>query len=152
MKVFVATGMTNVTDAGSDDARVIPAKKTTYAEAIIRSRDQVPPDPASLAAPERQGRALTAHRSGRVLSDGRSEESRPLATAPGLAGLLQPVPPSWGATGSCTPWQTWLDKLAMTPFHDEVETNFDASAERIRHPDYRMDLKLAGHKSRNRLS
>jgi transposase InsO family protein len=57
-----------------------------------------------------------------------------------------------GALQGRTPWQTWLDKLAVTPFHDEVEANFDASAERIRHPDYRMDLKLAGHKSRNRLS
>jgi transposase InsO family protein len=57
-----------------------------------------------------------------------------------------------GALEGRTPWQAWLDKLAVTPFHDEVEAHFDASAERIRHPDYRMDLKLAGNKSGNRLS
>ncbi|HEX9155286.1 MAG TPA: integrase core domain-containing protein [Nitrospira sp.] len=57
-----------------------------------------------------------------------------------------------GALQGRTPWQAWLDKLAVTPFHDEVEANYDASAERIRHPDYRMDLKLAGSKTRNRLS
>jgi transposase InsO family protein len=57
-----------------------------------------------------------------------------------------------GALQGHTPWQAWLEKLAVTPFHDEVEANFDASAERIRHPDYRMDLKLAGNKPRNQLS
>jgi transposase InsO family protein len=57
-----------------------------------------------------------------------------------------------GALQGRTPWQAWLEKLDVTPFHDEVEANFDASAERIRHPDYRMDLRLAGHKPRNRLS
>jgi len=57
-----------------------------------------------------------------------------------------------GALQGRTPWQAWLDKLPVTPFHDEVEANFDTSAERFRHPDYRMDLKLAGNKSRNLLS
>jgi len=37
----------------------------------------------------------------------------------------------------------WLEKLAVTPFHDQMEANYNASAERIRHPDFRMDLKLA---------
>lgn len=36
----------------------------------------------------------------------------------------------------------------MTPFQDEVEAGYDASAERIRHPDYRMDLKLAAQSNR----
>jgi transposase InsO family protein len=57
-----------------------------------------------------------------------------------------------GALEGRTPWQAWLDKLAVTPFLDEVEARFDASAERIRHPDYRMDLKLAGNKFWDRLS
>lgn len=57
-----------------------------------------------------------------------------------------------GALEGRTPWQAWLEKLAVTPFHDEVEANFNASAERIRHPDYQMDLRLAGNKPRNRLS
>jgi Integrase core domain len=57
-----------------------------------------------------------------------------------------------GALQGRTPWQAWLEKLAVTPFHDEVEANFDASAERIRHPDYRMDLRLAGNKPQDRLS
>jgi len=51
-----------------------------------------------------------------------------------------------------TPWQARLEKLAVTPSHDEVEANYDDSAERIRHPDYRMDLRLASKKPRNRLS
>ena len=57
-----------------------------------------------------------------------------------------------GALQGRTPWQAWLEKLAVTPFHDEVEADYDASAERIRHPDYRMDLKLAATNPRTRLS
>ena len=55
---------------------------------------------------------------------------------------------SHGALEGCTPWQAWLKKLAVTPFHDEVEANFDPSAERLRHPNYRMDMQLAQQKSR----
>lgn len=39
-----------------------------------------------------------------------------------------------------------MERLAVTPFHDDVEAGYDASAERIRHPDYRMDLKLGATK------
>ena len=59
---------------------------------------------------------------------------------------------SHGALQGHTPWQAWLGKLAVTPFHDEVEANFDPSAERLRHPNYRMDMQLAEQKSRMRLS
>jgi hypothetical protein len=31
----------------------------------------------------------------------------------------------------------------MTPLCEEVEAQFDESTERIRHPDYRIDLQLA---------
>ncbi len=57
-----------------------------------------------------------------------------------------------GALQGRTPWQAWLEKLAVTPFHDQVEANYDASAERIRHPDYRMDLKLAATSPWTRLA
>jgi hypothetical protein len=35
--------------------------------------------------------------------------------------------------------------------HDEVEASYDDSAERIRHPDYQMDLRLAAKNRGNRL-
>ena len=31
---------------------------------------------------------------------------------------------SHGALQGRTPWQAWLEKLAVTPFHEEVEANF----------------------------
>jgi transposase InsO family protein len=57
-----------------------------------------------------------------------------------------------GALQARTPWQAWLEKLAVTPFHDQVEANYDALTERIRHPDYRMDLKLAATNPRTGLA
>jgi transposase InsO family protein len=51
-----------------------------------------------------------------------------------------------GSLHGRTPWEAWLERLAVTPFQDEVEARYDASAERIRHPDYRMDLKLGAKK------
>lgn len=59
---------------------------------------------------------------------------------------------SHGALEGRTPWQAWLEKLAVTPFHDEVEAKFDPSSERFRHPDYRMDMQLARQKPRMQLS
>jgi transposase InsO family protein len=59
---------------------------------------------------------------------------------------------SHGALIGRTPWQAWLEKLAVTPFHDEVEANFDPSTERFRHPNYRLDLQLAQQKPRTRPS
>jgi Integrase core domain len=59
---------------------------------------------------------------------------------------------SHGTCAGRTSWQAWLEKLAVTPFHDEVEANFDPSAERFRHPNYRMDLQLAKQKPRTRPS
>ena len=56
-----------------------------------------------------------------------------------------------GSLQGRTPWEAWQERLAVSPLHDEVEAGYDASAERIRHPDYRMDLKLAAQSNRNRL-
>jgi transposase InsO family protein len=56
-----------------------------------------------------------------------------------------------GSLQGRTPWEAWQQRLAVTPFHDEVEARYDASAERIRHPDYRMDLQLAAQSNGNRL-
>ena len=56
-----------------------------------------------------------------------------------------------GSLQGRTPWEAWQERLAVTPFHDEVEARYDASAERIRHPDYRMDLQLAAQSNGNRL-
>jgi len=56
-----------------------------------------------------------------------------------------------GSLQGCTPWEAWQERLTVTPFHDEVEAGYDASAERIRHPDYRMDLQLAAQSNRNGL-
>jgi transposase InsO family protein len=51
-----------------------------------------------------------------------------------------------------TPWETWLERLALTPFQDQVEANYDDSAERIRHPEYQMDIKLAAQNKGKRLA
>jgi len=48
-----------------------------------------------------------------------------------------------GSLHGHTPWEAWLERLALTPFHDDVEARFDDSVERIRHPNYQMDLRLA---------
>jgi hypothetical protein len=36
-----------------------------------------------------------------------------------------------------------LERLALTPLHEDVEASYDESAERIRRPNYQMDLRLA---------
>jgi hypothetical protein len=36
----------------------------------------------------------------------------------------------------------WQERLRLTPLGDEVEAKYDRSAERIRHPVYRLDLEL----------
>ena len=56
-----------------------------------------------------------------------------------------------GSLQGRTPWEAWQERLAVIPFHDEVEASYDTSAERIRHPDYRMDLQLAAQSNRNEL-
>jgi transposase InsO family protein len=48
-----------------------------------------------------------------------------------------------GSLNGRTPWEAWLERLSLTPFRDEVESSYELSAERIRHPHYRTDLLLA---------
>jgi hypothetical protein len=47
-----------------------------------------------------------------------------------------------GSLDGRTPWQVWYERAQRTPFFDEVEAGYDSSAERIRHPNYRIDLEL----------
>jgi transposase InsO family protein len=47
-----------------------------------------------------------------------------------------------GSLGGRTPWQVWHERAQRTPLFDEVEASYDSSAERIRHPNYRIDLQL----------
>ena len=47
-----------------------------------------------------------------------------------------------GSLDNRTPWEKWQECAKMTPCWDEVEANYDADLERIRHPDYRIDLQL----------
>ena len=47
-----------------------------------------------------------------------------------------------GSLGGRTPWEVWYERSHLTPFSDEVDTKYDPAAERIRHPDYRVDLQL----------
>jgi hypothetical protein len=42
-----------------------------------------------------------------------------------------------------TPWEVWYERARLTPLFEDVEALYDESAERIRHPDYRIDLQLA---------
>jgi transposase InsO family protein len=47
-----------------------------------------------------------------------------------------------GSLDGRTPWQVWYERTKRTPFFDEVEAGYDSAAERIRHPNYRIDLEL----------
>lgn len=47
-----------------------------------------------------------------------------------------------GSLGGCTPWQVWHQRRRLTPFYEDVEANYDPATERIRHPNYRVDLQL----------
>ena len=47
-----------------------------------------------------------------------------------------------GSLGGRTPWQVWYERSSLTPFHDEVESKYDCSAERLRHPVYQIDQQL----------
>jgi transposase InsO family protein len=53
-----------------------------------------------------------------------------------------------GSLNGRTPWEAWLERVALAPFHDDVEASYDDSTERIRHPDYQMDLRLAAKNKR----
>src|SRR5215218_1243508 len=75
----------------------------TYGRRVLRLRGpgpparpahQVPPRPAPLAAPERQGRAGPAHRARGVLGCGEPGGPDPRPAARGVADLLQPAPPA----------------------------------------------------------
>jgi transposase InsO family protein len=48
-----------------------------------------------------------------------------------------------GSLDGRTPWQVWYERAQRTPLFEEVEALYDESVERIRHPDYRIDLQLA---------
>jgi hypothetical protein len=47
-----------------------------------------------------------------------------------------------GSLGGQTPWEVWQERQHLTPFGDEAEAQYDRTAERIRHPVYRLDLEL----------
>jgi transposase InsO family protein len=48
-----------------------------------------------------------------------------------------------GSLDGRTPWEVWYERARLTPLLEEVEALYDESVERIRHPDYRIDLQLA---------
>lgn len=48
-----------------------------------------------------------------------------------------------GSLDGRTPWEVWYERAQRTPLFEEVEALYDESVERIRHPDYRIDLQLA---------
>ena len=48
-----------------------------------------------------------------------------------------------GSLNGRTPWEVWYERARLTPLSEEVEALYNESAERIRHPDYRIDLQLA---------
>jgi transposase InsO family protein len=58
-----------------------------------------------------------------------------------------------GSLDGRTPWQVWYERARLTPLFEEVEALYDESVERIRHPDYRIDLQLAAKQDfgKNRL-
>jgi len=58
-----------------------------------------------------------------------------------------------GSLDGRTPWQVWYERARLMPLFEEVEALYDESAERIRHPDYRIDLQLAAKQGfgKNRL-
>jgi hypothetical protein len=53
-----------------------------------------------------------------------------------------------GSLGGRTPWQIWYERTSLTPFRDEVEAKYDRSAERLRHPVYRIDQQLTEQRHR----
>jgi transposase InsO family protein len=54
---------------------------------------------------------------------------------------------SHGSLGGRTPWQVWHERSSITPLRDEVEAEYDRSAERLRHPVYQIDQQLKQMKS-----
>jgi hypothetical protein len=48
-----------------------------------------------------------------------------------------------GSLNGSTPWEVWYERARLTLLFEDVEARYDESAERIRHPDYRIDLQLA---------
>jgi len=57
-----------------------------------------------------------------------------------------------GSLGGHTPWEVWWERARLTPLYEEVEALYDASAERIRHPVYSVDLQLAATHKRSEKS
>jgi transposase InsO family protein len=54
---------------------------------------------------------------------------------------------SHGSLGGRTPWRVWHERSSITPLRDEVEAEYDRSAERLRHPVYQIDQQLKQMKS-----
>jgi transposase InsO family protein len=48
-----------------------------------------------------------------------------------------------GSLGGKTPMDRYFDLSQKTPFWDDVEGHYDPAGERIRHPNYQTDLRLA---------
>lgn len=48
-----------------------------------------------------------------------------------------------GSLDGRTPWEVWYERARLTPLFEEVEALYEESAERIRHPNYQIDLQLA---------
>jgi transposase InsO family protein len=97
-------------------------------------------------------RPASPHLNGKVERSQRTDLEEFYSTAdlrsPDLSAQLQ----SWqdhynqdrshGSLGGKTPWEVWTSLVLNTPLHEDVEAAYDPSAERIRHPDYRLDLQL----------
>ena len=47
-----------------------------------------------------------------------------------------------GSLNGLTPWEKWHESAKLTPCWDDVEALYDPTKERIRHPEYRVDLQL----------
>src|SRR3954453_14911379 len=58
-----------------------------------------------------------------------------------------------GSLDGRTPWQVRYERAQRTPLFEEVDALYDESVERIRHPNYRIDLQLAAKQDfgKNRL-
>ena len=47
-----------------------------------------------------------------------------------------------GSLNGLTPWEKWYELAKLTPCWDDIEALYDPTKERIRHPEYRIDLQL----------
>lgn len=47
-----------------------------------------------------------------------------------------------GSLNGMTPWEKWQESAKFTPCWDDIEALYDPTKERVRHPEYRVDLQL----------